>query len=121
MLKKLWQIPLLILLIWLGFESVNYFIYKNIEVTSYQDLMKKSAYGQVTREELKIGAVDLIESVQCNLSSEKLINHCRETFAVNKEKCLAQVFDQVDIQGLSAEGVNELLRHFNSCRRQPVQ
>ena len=118
MFKKLWQISLLALLVWAGYQGVNFIIYSSIEVTSYQTLMKKSAYGSVSKTEVKTGAVDLIETVQCNLSTERLINHCRETFAKSKAQCLAKVFDEVEEQIATIDEVTELLRHFNACRRQ---
>jgi len=99
------------------YQLYNWQIYKNIEVTSYSDLMNKAKYGQITHKDLRNGAFDLIENSLCIMINEDLTFKCISEFQSTKEKCASDIFDKKDLKGFDETQASVLVRLFNVCRQ----
>ena len=108
-------------LLWLTYESINWFVYRDITVSNHSELMKKAVYGQITHEDLRFGAYDLVENSLCLLVSEELTEQCISQFKAAKEKCSIEILDVANLDGFDKNKTHELLRQFNLCRQSSVQ
>ncbi len=115
-------VPGVVLVLFYLNEGINYWRYRDIEVTDYASLDKKIEYGRedVTSQEMRVGAFDLVEQVTCRMTSEARTRLCMEIYLKAREKCAEKIFDDVDYSKVSVGEVKELIRQFNICRETDV-
>jgi hypothetical protein len=109
-----------IALLWLTYESINWYVYRHISVSNHSELMKKASYGQITHDDLRFGAYDLVENSLCLMLSEELTEQCISQFQATKEKCSVEILDVANLDGFGKNETHELLRQFNLCRQSSV-
>ena len=119
-MKKSSILAITLALLGLIYESVNWLVYRDITIRNHSELMKKSAYGQITHSDLRIGAYDLVEQSLCLMVNDELTKGCMSQFKANKESCSIEILDGANLEGFGKNETHELLRQFNLCRQRPV-
>jgi len=107
-------------LLWLAYEASNWFIYRDITVTNHSELMNKAEYGQITHEDLRSGANDLVENSLCKMVTKEFTEECITKFQLTKEKCFIEILDVAKLDAFGKNETHELLRQFNLCRQSSV-
>jgi len=111
---------IILALLWLTYESSNWFVYRDITVSTHSELMKKAVYGQITHDDLRLGAYDLVEHSLCLMVKDELTQQCISQFKANKERCSIEILDVANLDGFGKNETHELLRQFNLCRQSSV-
>jgi len=118
--KKSNRFILTLALLWSIYETINWFVYRDITVNDHSELMSKAVYGQISHEDLRIGAYDLIENSLCLMINEELTEQCISQFQATKERCSVEILDVARLGGIGKNETHELLRQFNLCRQSSV-
>lgn len=108
------------LLLLLVLAGAGYYYYSAHYVTaggsvdSYQTLLKKSETSKVTREEVKIGANDLVRTI-CNGSPVIDPNECMAKYANYREMCESRIFGEAPETYSGKDEVIAVARRYRSC------
>jgi len=113
-LKTLLTVPVVVSALLIAKEIYQIHKYRNIEVVDYATLMWKLEYGEITTNDLKIGAYDFVTR-KCDLITEEISNLCRERLPGRIESCDRGLFEKHDTSSLGSDDVYNIIRRFNAC------
>jgi hypothetical protein len=111
------------LLVLIVLAGGGYYYYNNqaveVNITSYQDLLKKVERDSVTSEEVKLGA-NLLTKFFCNdvtlqSSGFTSVRSCTDKYLAFKSTCEDRIFGKKNLTFTNKQEVTKLVKRFTVC------